>query len=320
MYLEYYGFNKSPFKITPDNDNLYMSLQHSRALVYMDYATRTGGGFVVITGEIGSGKTTLVKCILKNMHSKVNFFHFTFANFSSNDLFHYLLRQVNIIPKKEDKISLIYTLQEYLIKQVKNGLPYVLIIDEAQNLTLDQLEDIRMLAAIEFNDEPLLRITLLGQPEFLDTINSSEQFKQRVKLHYHLKGLSKDDVGNYIEFRLVNSGLDSNTLFDESLIDKIYEYSRGIPRLINKICDALLMCSFAEGKAQLNVEDIEAILPDIMIDNPASLIPKEIDELLINTDDLKFNGSVSSTVLMERLVCAVESINENLLYLVKKNR
>jgi general secretion pathway protein A len=320
MYLEYYGFHKSPFQMTPDNNNLYMSPHHSRALVYMDYATRTGGGFVVITGEIGSGKTTLVKCILKNIHGKARCFHFAFANLTGNDLFHYLLRQVNINPKKEDKISLIYAFQEYLIKQAKNGVPYVLIIDEAQNLTMDQLEDIRMLAAIELNDEPLLRITLLGQPEFLDTINSSEQFKQRVKLHYHLKGLEKDDVEKYIEFRLVNSGLDSNTLFDKAIIESIYEYSRGIPRLINKICDALLMCAFADGKEKPSLLDVETILPDLMIDNPASLVPNDIGGILKDAEQLKLNGSVASNALMERLVCAVEKLNDNLSLLVKKGR
>ncbi|MFT6153140.1 MAG: type II secretory pathway predicted ATPase ExeA [Bermanella sp.] len=317
MYLGYYGFNKNPFQMTPDNDNLYMSLQHSRALVYMDYATRTGGGFVVITGEIGSGKTTLVKCILKNMRGKINFFHFAFANLTGNDLFHYLLRQVNIIPKKEDKISLIYTFKEYLIKQAKSGVPYVLIIDEAQNLTLDQLEDIRMLSAIELNDEPLLRITLLGQPEFLETINASEQFKQRVKLHYHLKGLEKDDVEKYIEFRLVKSGLKSNVLFDKPLIEKIYKYSRGIPRLINKICDALLMCAFADGKEKPNLADVETILRDLMIDNPTSIAPKKQYGLSNTPEKLDMTAS---NVLMERLVCAVENLNNNLSLLVKKDR
>ena len=182
MYLDFYGFNRNPFQIIPDDEFLYMSQQHARALVYMDYAAWNPGGFVVITGEIGAGKTTLVKWLLKNFSGKANCFHMSFTNLSGNDLFHYFLRQVNIISKKEDKISLIYTIQEYLLKLSKSGKPSVLIIDEAQNFTQNQLEDIRMLAAMEGPDGPLLRITLLAQPEFIFMMNSSEQFKQRVKL------------------------------------------------------------------------------------------------------------------------------------------
>ena len=317
MYLDFYGFTKNPFQMTPDNDFLYMSQQHARALVYMDYATWRPGGFVVITGEIGSGKTTLVKWLLKNITGKVNFFHVAFANLSGNDLFHYLLRQVNIIPKKEDKISLIYTFQEYLVKSAKKGLPHVLIIDEAQNLTKDQLEDIRMLAALEGSDGPLLRITLLGQPEFLNMINMSEQFKQRVKLHFHLKGLQKEDVAKYIEYRVIKSGLEANTLFDEKLMDKIYEFSKGVPRLINKICDALLMCAYAEEHDKPRIEDIELILPDLMIDNPSLQIPKELDKAIncLNQTEVQ-----NSNVLMERLVLAVESLNNNLSLLVNKGQ
>jgi len=316
MYLDFYGFNKNPFQMTPDNDFLYMSQQHARALVYMDYATWRPGGFVVITGEIGSGKTTLVKWLLKNISGKVNCFHFAFANLSGNDLFHYLLRQVDIISKKEDKISLIYTFQEYLIKSAKKGMPHVLIIDEAQNLTKDQLEDIRMLAALEGSDGPLLRITLLGQPEFLHMINMSEQFKQRVKLHFHLKGLQKSDVEKYIEYRLIKSGLKSNTLFEQPLIEKIYEYSKGVPRLINKICDALLMCAYAEEHKKPRLDDIEMILPDLMIDNPAVKVQKELDSAITRLNQTEVQGG---SVLMERLVSAVENLNDNLSLLVNKS-
>ena len=309
MYLDFFGFNKNPFQMTPDNEFLYMSQQHARALVYMDYAAWKPGGFVVITGEIGSGKTTLVKWLLKNFSGKANCFHVAFTNLSGNDLFHYLLRQVNIIPKKEDKISLIYTFQEYLRKLGKSGKPSVLIIDEAQNLTKDQLEDIRMLAALEGPDGPLLRITLLAQPEFLYMINSSEQFKQRVKLHYNLKGLSREDVKKYIEYRLAKSGLKENNLFDDVLIDQVFKYSKGIPRLINKICDALLMCAYAEEKKQPNVEDIEGILPDLMIGDPIDGGNTEIDKAI---SKLNQSSPENSTQLIERLVVAIESLNKNL--------
>lgn len=309
MYLDYYGFKINPFQMIPDNKFLYMSQQHARALVYMDYAAWKPGGFVVITGEIGSGKTTLVKWLLKNFTGKANCFHVAFTNLSGNDLFHYLLRQVNIIPKKEDKISLIYTFQEYVRKVSKSGKPCVLVIDEAQNLTKDQLEDIRMLAALEGPDGPLLRVTLLAQPEFLYMVNSSEQFKQRVKLHYHLKGLKREDVKKYIEYRLFKSGLTENTLFNDELIYEIFKYSKGIPRLINKICDALLMCSYAEEKDRPIIEDLEGILSDLMIDDPNASGSTQIDQAIskLNQEPVK-----NSQDVMERLVSAVENLNINL--------
>lgn len=309
MYLEYYGFKINPFQMTPDNEFLYMSQQHARALVYMDYAAWKPGGFVVITGEIGSGKTTLVKWLLKNFTGKANCFHVAFTNLSGNDLFHYLLRQVNIIPKKEDKISLIYTFQEHIRKLSKTGKPCVLIIDEAQNLTKEQLEDIRMLAALEGPDGPLLRVTLLAQPEFLYMVNSSEQFKQRVKLHYHLKGLGREDVKKYIEYRIIKSGLIENTLFNDELIDEIFKFSKGIPRLINKICDALLMCAYAEEKDRPIIEDLEGILSDLMIDNPNACGGSQIDKAISKLNEVPVTHSND---VLERLVTAVESLNKNL--------
>jgi type II secretory pathway predicted ATPase ExeA len=309
MYLEYFGFKINPFQMTPDNEFLYMSQQHAKALVYMDYAAWKPGGFVVITGEIGAGKTTLVKWLLKNFSGKANCFHVAFTNLSGNDLFHYLLRQVNIIPKKEDKISLIYTFQEHIRKLSKTGKPCVLIIDEAQNLTKDQLEDIRMLAALEGPDGPLLRVTLLAQPEFLYMVNASEQFKQRVKLHYHLKGLSHDDVKKYIQYRLIKSGLAENNLFDQETVDEIYKYSKGIPRLINKICDALLMCAYAEDKETPSATDLEGVLSDLMIDDPSGEAVNQIDKAISNLNQVSVKDSSD---VLERLVGAVEKLNESL--------
>lgn len=310
MYLDFYGFTKTPFQITPDKDFLYMSKQHARALVYMDYSAWKPGGFVVITGEIGSGKTTLVKWLIKNFSDKANCLQVSFTNLSGNDLFNLLLRQLNVISKKDDKVSLIYTLKEYLIRLEKSGKPTVLIIDEAQNLTQDQLEDIRMLAALEGENGPLLRVTLLAQPEFLYMINSMEQFKQRVKLHYHLKGLNLDDVKKYIEYRLAKSGIQENTLFDDHLIEKIYEHSKGIPRLINKICDALLMCSYAEEKKKPSIVDIDSILPDLMM-----LPGKPNYQKTINKGS---EANFASDHMLERLVNAVEGLNKNISVIAEK--
>lgn len=306
MYLDFFGMKQLPFQMTPDANCLYRSQQHARAMVYMDYATWNPGGFVVVTGEIGSGKTTLVKWLLNKFAKKTECFHIEFTNLSGNDLFHYLLKQVKIIAKGDDKISLIYAFQDYLKRCTRSGKPCLLIIDEAQNLTHDQLEDIRMLAALEGPSGPMLRITLLGQPEFITSIQKSEQFKQRIKLHYHLNGLDIRDIDQYIQYRMNKSGYIGDKLFQDSLILEIYKYSNGIPRLINKICDGLLMCAFADDRYELKSEDLDNILSDLMIKKPKN--KDSIVEENIQTRPENKNYSV----LLERLAIAVEDLNKNL--------
>lgn len=300
-----------PFQIIPDASCLYLSQQHARAMVYMDYATWNAGGFVVITGEIGSGKTTLVKWLLNKFTKKSECFHVEFTNLTGNDLFHYLLKQVGIIPKNDDKISLIYAFQDYLRKCSRSGKPCLLIIDEAQNLTPNQLEDIRMLAALEGPEGPMLRITLLGQPELIHSIQSSEQFKQRVNLHYHLKGLDLKDIDNYIEYRMKKSGYSGEKLFSDPLILDIYKYSKGIPRLINKICDGLLMCAFADDRYTLETSDLDSILSDLMIKGG-----HEFHQ--VGTDHRSKSKTKNYSALLERLAVAIEDLNKNLSVLAGK--
>jgi len=311
MYLDFFGMKQLPFQIIPDASCLYLSQQHARAMVYMDYATWNAGGFVVITGEIGSGKTTLVKWVLNKFAKKSECFHVEFTNLTGNDLFHYLLKQVGVNPNNDDKISLIYAFQDYLRKCTRSGKPCLLIIDEAQNLTKNQLEDIRMLAALEGPDGPMLRITLLGQPELIQTIQDSEQFKQRINLHYHLKGLDLKDMDKYIEFRMKKSGYSGDGLFTDVFIPDIYKYSKGIPRLINKICDGLLMCAFADDRYTLKAEDFDSILADLMIKDGHALHQLQ--------DAPNVQGKVKDySTLLERLAIAIEDLNKNLSILAEK--
>ncbi len=309
MYFDFFGMKHAPFELTPDIDCLFLSKQHTKAMVYMDYATWNAGGFVVITGEIGSGKTTLVKWLLSKSKNKNQCFHVEFTNLTGNDFFIYLLKQVGVSYKEQDKISLVYALHEYLKKSSRNGRPCLLVIDEAQNLTADQLEDIRMLAALEGTDGPLLRIILLGQPELINTIQSTEQFKQRVKLHYHLKGLSIEDLEKYIEFRMEKSGYEGEKLFNGPLISEIFRHSNGIPRLINKICDGLLICAYADDRYILDPKDLESILVDLMIATESN---KPQPQNVVKT------GAIRYGVLLERLAVAIENLNENIALIAGK--
>jgi len=307
MYLDFFGMKQAPFQLIPDIDCLFLSEQHAKAMLYMDYATWNAGGFVVITGEVGSGKTTLVKWLLSKCKNVNQCFHVEFTNLSGNDLLIYLLKQVGVSYKENDKISLVYTLHDYLKKRTRSGRSCLLVIDEAQNLTVDQLEDIRMLAALEGPDGPLLRIVLLGQPELVNTIQSAEQFKQRVRLHYHLKGLNIKDMEEYIQFRMDKCGYEGEKLFTEILITEIFKYSHGIPRLINKICDGLLICAYADDRYSLDSKDFESILVDLMI----------VGENTNPSNNVKV-GTTRYGVLLERLAIAIEDLNENLAVIAGK--
>ncbi|WP_428244136.1 ExeA family protein [Gynuella sp.] len=270
MYLKHFKLKRHPFQMKPDDDFLYMSSQHSRALVFMDYAAWNPEGFVIISGEIGSGKTTLVKRLLRNYQGKVNNFHIAYTNLESAELFYYMTKQAGIQITDQNKVTMLYALNDFLKEKTKNGTPFVLVIDEAQNLTQANLEDIRLLAGLEGLNGPMLKVVLLGQPELQLNVNRVPQLRQRVKLHYHLNGLGEEETKGYIEYRLKIAGLTRNLLFDEAMIKVIFQYSRGIPRLINKICDALLMCAFADERKKPMISDLDDVLDELMLDEPAS--------------------------------------------------
>jgi len=312
IYLEYFKFKKAPFQITPDDEFLYLSKQHSKAMAYMDYAASQIGGFVIITGMIGAGKTILLKRMMKRLNKKSTCISLPFTNLEGKELFQYVAEEAGIQINSESKVSLIFALKKYFFDELNNGRPCVLVIDESQNLSSENLEDLRMLAGLEAGDKPLLRVVMLGQPEFMDKVNSFEQLKQRVKLHYHLTGLSEVEVSKYIDYRLWVAGVDSNDIFHAEVIKEIYHYSRGIPRLINKICDALLLCAFIEGRKYAVKKDIEEVAGDLMISKPSDSIPKSNEFMTPSEVPSSINEIINNSNSLERVVFALENINKNL--------
>lgn len=302
MYLEHFGLTRAPFQIAPDDRFLYLSQKHAKALVYMDYAAWQPDGFVVVTGEIGSGKSTLIKRLIRKIKDKVVCFHLPFTNLNDNELLGYMARQANIKVSADDKVSIIYALTDYFKEITATGVPCVLVIDEAQNLSPSNLEDIRMLAGLEGPNGTMLRVVMLGQPEFMNTVNASEQLRQRVKLHYHLVGLDLAEVKQYIDFRLELCGLSENSLFSEDLIESIYKLSNGIPRLINKICDSLLICAFSDNRKKPEIHDFEEVAQDLM------MLPKE-DTVQNQTTGLPLNAETSND--LNRIANALEAISSH---------
>ncbi len=309
MYLEHFGFDRHPFRMAPEEDFLYMSRQHSRAFVFMDSAIWSPEGFVVISGEIGSGKTTLLKKMITDIKEEVTLFHIAYTNLQGDDLFHIIMQQAAIRVADSNKVSMLFAINDHLCQLAARGTPVLLAIDEAQNLTHENLEDIRMLAGMEGPNGPILRVILMGQPELKENIAQIPQLTQRIKLFFHLDGLSFEDTQHYIYHRLTVAGFNDRALFTESIIKAIHEYSGGIPRLINKISDGLLLCAFAEDRKTLQISDIEEIKHELMVSND-ELTPtpkKKLSESEQNHSDME-----NSNDALDRIATALESIDAKL--------
>jgi len=248
MYEEYFGLNTKPFELVPNPDFLYLSKAHKKALIYLDYGIQEGVGFILITGEVGTGKTTIIRNILKKLKSKYTVAKVFNTKVSSEQLFAMINDDFGLETKGKDKITLIKELNEFLIDRYANNHQTILIIDEAQNLSEELLEEIRMLSNLETDTQKLLQIILVGQPELRKTLAKPElrQLRQRISISCHIQPLSKEETEEYIFHRLQIAGNRDAINFEEGVFDFIYSYSRGIPRLINIICDFLLLSAFVE--------------------------------------------------------------------------
>ncbi len=268
MYLEHFALRRHPFRMTPEDDFVYMSQQHSRAFVYMNSAIWSPEGFVVISGEIGSGKTTLLKKTIRSLDGNLKLLHVSYTNLKSEDFFRLLVHQANIRVETDSKVTMLFAIMDYLQVMADRGTPVVLAVDEAQNLTRENLEDIRMLAGLEGLGGPAMRVILLGQPELKEHIQDIQQLSQRVKLFFHLEGLSLKETGEYIDYRMLVAGHKGTPLFDEAMVKDIFTMSQGIPRVINKLCDGLMLCAFSDDRQELDRKDLADIRKDLMGDDP----------------------------------------------------
>lgn len=264
MYLEHYGLSDYPFRLTPDTDYLYMSSAHSRALAYMEYAIFNREGFVVVTGEIGSGKTTLVKKLLNDLNENIIVAKIFQTQLDEVELLQAILVEFGLNPFTAKKVELLNMINQFLIDSYNDGRQVLLIIDDAQNLNKRVLEEITMLSGVETQKEKILHVILVGQPELNYKLESSdmEQLLQRISLRYHVRALAEDEVKEYIMHRLAVAGISSNILAD-ALYPKIHEYTGGIPRLINTLCDKILTCGYADDKSSLDMTDFQNAINEL---------------------------------------------------------
>jgi general secretion pathway protein A len=255
MYLDFFGLKEFPFRLTPDVDFLYMSSAHARAKAYMDYSVWNREGFVVITGDVGCGKTTLIQKLLSELNDDAVLVAKIFqTQLDDVEFLQAVLVEFGLNPFTAKKVELMDMLNTFLIENFHNGKQAILIIDEAHNLSPVALEEIRMLSGLETRKEKILHVILVGQPqlnEMLDT-PEMEQLTQRVRLRFHLKPLNEADTAEYIQHRMRVAGATGNKVFDSSAVPIIFEYTGGVPRLINTLCDTALTCAYADNLTVVN--------------------------------------------------------------------
>ena len=270
MYAKFFGLKHEPFSIAPDPRYLFMSDRHREALAHLLYGVGGGGGFVLLTGEIGAGKTTVCRCFLEQIPRRCNVAYIFNPKLTVQELLKSVCDEFRIPyqhqgPGVETVKDYLDPLNEFLLKTHSVGQNNVLIIDEAQNLSADVLEQLRLLTNLETTERKLLQIILIGQPELRTMLAQPEleQLAQRVIARFHLDALSEAETAQYIRHRLAVAGLARGKLFDSQAVARVHQLSRGIPRRINLLCDRALLGAYAEGKSRVDSDIIEKAASEV---------------------------------------------------------
>jgi len=273
MYNAFFGFSESPFSLSPDPAFFYRSVQHEEALANLVYGVQARKGFIVLTGEVGTGKTTMLECLRDYLESQFIEFAFLFnSRINVEQFFEMIAYDLDLPCTRTSKTEVLFALNQMLVEAMQDGRTVVLIVDEAHNLEWEVLEEIRLLGNMENRNGKLLQIVLAGQPEFdrkLDAPNL-RQLKQRIVLRTTLEPFTLRDAIEYIESRLERAGMAEQRIFSEELMAEIHLRAQGIPRLINGICDNLLLTAFAMESKVCNVEMLDEVCKDMRLDWPGS--------------------------------------------------
>ncbi|RJR15881.1 MAG: AAA family ATPase [Nitrospiraceae bacterium] len=265
MYEQHFSFRCKPFELLPNPDFLFQSSTHKKAITYLEYGIKEKVGFILITGEIGSGKTTIIRNFIKNLSSSVKLSRINNTKVSSQQLISMINEDFGLDVEGKSKTKLLSELNDFLIDQYAKKTQPILLIDEAQNLSPNLLEEIRLLSNLETDRAKLLQIILVGQPELNKTLMLQEmmQLRQRININYHISPLTIDETIKYITHRLTIAGNTSVIRFQGDMSELIYRFSRGIPRLINILCDFALLATFVEGKKEVSTDIVREVIKDL---------------------------------------------------------
>ena len=271
MYRKFYGLTRNPFELSPDPYFFYPTPRHNEALANLTYGILRRKGFVVVTGEVGTGKTLLVRCLLDVLNrNQISFAYVFNPRLSGLDFLRYVLTDLRLVNVGKTKSEMLMQLNNYLIARYRRGTTAALVVDEAQLLNWELLEEIRLLTNLETAQQKLLQIVLVGQPELDRKLASPHlrQLKQRIGLRCRLLPLGPDELRGYIERRLelAGAGSQGRTIFSEEVMNSIYKVSRGIPRLVNTLCENSLVSGYAKQKQQITPEIVDEVAADFELD------------------------------------------------------
>ena len=265
MYREFFGLREKPFNVTSDPDFLFLSRIHKEAFSHLLYGIKERKGFLEITGEVGAGKTTLCRALLKQLDANTKSAFIFNSTLPELQLLQAIVEDFGLAVERKNKGAILRQFNNFLLQEVSKGNNVILIIDEAQNLKMSTLEEIRMLSNLETDKEKLFQIILVGQPELKNKLNSPSlrQLRQRIGVRFHITPLERPDIGAYIYHRLCVAGSNGAISFAEDAIDLIYQYSGGVPRVINVVCDKALLSAYVMETKSITLPIIDRSIKEI---------------------------------------------------------
>ena len=276
MYKSFYGLKENPFNVNPDPRFLYLTKQIEEALTGLMYGIQTRKGFITLTGEVGTGKTTLVNRLLDWLHHRQTRTAFLFnSRMNSSQLFDFILAEFDIPCESKSKSQQLLKLNHWLLERYRAGETVVLIVDEAQNLTFPVLEEIRLLTNLETSTEKLLQIVLSGQPELEEKLRLPQlrQLRQRIMLRCHTSPLTAEQTYEYIRERLRIAGADGTPVFSEKAVEAVHLYSMGIPRVVNLLCEHSLVNAFVDQQRPIGPKIVEDVAREFQLDEVEPIAP-----------------------------------------------